>query len=400
MTRARQSVRVGAAVAIAVLAVIGAGAAWRKLMGPDSDRVWRDAEIDLRAGRWANARAGLKRLETLRRATPHDWMLRAQVSSAVGRDDEALDALCHIPDDNPAAAQARLMSGRIERQHHRLRHAEAAFRRAVELKPRMVEAHKELVYLFGMQLRRREVDAEFKALSRLTPLSHHDLFTWGLTHFTVWGPDIAGDLESFIQADRNDRYSRLALADLLLDTPGMESRVEQTLEPLPDSDPEATALRIELKLNHGRISDAIALLEEAPAGHPRLARIRGRVALMRGDHAAAIRHFRHALSEEPYDRVSLSELGKALLLEGDGATAQSYLTRVKRLDDVYNLINRVSRPNQENQAPDLTQLGRACEAAGLRDEARGWYMLAISRQPLDSEAQQALHRLRDVTTRW
>jgi tetratricopeptide (TPR) repeat protein len=262
-----------------------------------------------------------------------------------------------------------------------------------------VEAHKELVYLFGMQLRRREVDAEFKALSRLTPLSHHDLFTWGLTHFTVWGPDIAGDLESFIHADPEDRFSRLALAELLLDAPEMESRVERTLEPLPPSDPEATALRIELKLNHGRIDEAMAMLRNAPEGHPRLARIRGQVALIRGDSAAAIRHFQDALSEEPYDRVSLSELGKALLLKGEKAAALGYLSRVRRLDEVYNLINRVSKPNSENQAPDLTQLGLACEAAGLRDEARGWYMLAISRHPLNSEAQRALHRLRDVTTR-
>jgi hypothetical protein len=57
------------------------------------------------------------------------------------------------------------------------------------------------------------------------------------------------------------------------------------------------------------------------------------------------------------------------------------------------LINQVRKPSQENQAPDLTQLGRTCEAASLLDEARGWYVLAISRDPLDAEAQQSLRRL-------
>ena len=57
---------------------------------------------------------------------------------------------------------------------------------------------------------------------------------------------------------------------------------------------------------------------------------------------------------------------------------------------MYNLINRVRKPSEENQAPDLTQLGRTCEAAGLLDEARGWYLLAIGRDPLDAESQQAL----------
>jgi tetratricopeptide (TPR) repeat protein len=244
-----------------------------------------------------------------------------------------------------------------------------------------------------MQGRRHEVDAEFKSLSRLTALNHHDLFTWGLVHFTDWGPDIAADLELFIKADPDDRHSRLALANLVVDIPGLESQVERALAPLADDDAEASALRIKLKLNLGRIDEAMALLDQSPAGHPELARLRGRVAIMRGDHAAATHHFQEALSKEPYDRVSLTELGKALLLSGDKAAAQGYLTRARRLDDVYNLINQVRKPSQENQAPDLTQLGRTCEAASLLDEARGWYVLAISRDPLDAEAQQALRRL-------
>jgi tetratricopeptide (TPR) repeat protein len=398
MKRVRRLVYLEVAAGIAALAVTATGAAWRGLKPVMPDDVWRKAELDLRAGRWASARAGLDRLARLRRPTPEDWMLRAQLASALALHDQSLDALAHIGDTHSLAAQARLMAGRIERQRHRLRYAEAAFRRAIELQPRMVEAHKELIYLFGMQLRRHEIDAEFKALGRLTPLSHHDLFTWGLTHFADWGPDVAGDLESFIAADPIDRQSRLALAELLLDAPDAESQVERALEPLPPSDLEATALLIELRLNHGRIDLAMAMLESVKASHPSIARIRGRVALLRGDRGAAIAAFKGALSNEPYDRVSLSELGKALTLQGDISAAREYLARAKRLDDVYNLINRVSRSDQENQRHDLTRLGRACEAAGLSEEARGWYMLAISRQPLDTEAQQALRRLRGATT--
>jgi tetratricopeptide (TPR) repeat protein len=392
-SRPRMAVLRRIILATGVLAALGAATKWRSLVRPDPERIWREAEANIQAGRSGQALSGLRLLESLRAATPEDWLLRAQVLSALGRDNESLEALHHVPDDHPLAAQAWFMSGRLERQNHRLRRAEAAFRRAIELEPGLVKARKELVYLFGMQLRRREVDAEFKALSRLTPLSHHDLFTWGLTHFTVWGPDIADDLESFIKADPGDRFSRLALATLLVDAPDMESRVERTLEPLSHTDLEATALRIELKLNHGHIDEAIAMLKSAPGGRTGLARLRGRVALMSGDHAAAIHHFQGALSEEPYDRVSLTELGKALLLSGDKTAAQGYLTRARRLDDVYNLINQVRKPSQENQAPDLTQLGRMCEAASLLDEARGWYVLAISRDPLDAEAQQALRRL-------
>jgi tetratricopeptide (TPR) repeat protein len=391
--RARRPIRLGVSLAIAVPAFLGAAAAWRTWSRPDPDRVWREAEADLRAGRWVRARAGLHQLERLRAATPEDWLLRAQVANAAGDDDAALAALGHVPEDHPLAAQAAFIAGRIERSHHRIRRAEAAYRQALARDPGLIPAHKELIYILGMQLRRREVDAEFQALARLTPLTHHDLYTWGLTHFIVWGPDIAEDLEAFIRADPDDRYSRLALATLLVDQPGMATQAERALEPLPRDDLDAMALRVELKLNQGRVDEALAMLRTAPERNAHLARLRGRVALMRGDHAAAIRQFQEALSDEPYDRVSSAELGKALRLGGDPSAAAGYLARAQGLDEVYNRITRISRPDRANQPSDLLQLGRACEAAGLRDEARGWYSLAIDRNPLDAEAQQALYRL-------
>src|SRR5262249_57787702 len=124
--------------------------------------------------------------------------------------------------------------------------------KALAINPRFVEARRELIYVLGMQLRRREVDAEFKLLARLKPLTHRELYVWGLTHFNSLRSPGAGDasdhLQAFIAADPEDRSSRLALAATLLTSPEMENVVEQTLAPLPASDPEAIALRVELKL--------------------------------------------------------------------------------------------------------------------------------------------------------
>ncbi len=385
--------RVRLSLSIAVSALIGA-AAWWSWPRLDPDRVWREAQADIEAGRWARARAGLRRLEPLRAATPYDWVLRARVATAAGEDDEALDALRYVPDSHPLAAQAAFMAGRIELAHQRARRAEAAYRRAIARDPGMIAAHKELIYIFGMQFRRQEVDAEFKALARLAPLTHHELLTWGFTHFGVGGPDIEKRLEAFIQADPDDRYSRLALASSLVRFPTMEAKVERALAPLPQNDPDALALRIELKLNHGRVDEALEMLREAPEHNAHLARLRGRFALMRGDRAAAVRYFQDALSDEPFDRASLSELGRALRFRGDKSAAQGYLARAQSLDALYNGIHRTSNPDRENQPADLLQLGGACEAAGLRDEARGWYSLAIDRNPMDTAAQQALYRLR------
>ena len=83
------------------------------------------------------------------------------------------------------------------------------------------------------------------------------------------------------------------------------------------------------------------------------------------------------------------------MLAGERQAAERYLVQAKRLDDVSgNLINRVRRPDAENQATDRHSASQTCEAAGLQLEARGWYLLAIERDLLDAAAQRAL--LRDV----
>jgi tetratricopeptide (TPR) repeat protein len=380
---------------ILVLAiVVGVGAGWFVLRRqPDPDRLWADAERAFLAGDRDRTRIALKILERLRPRTGLDRMLEAQLATADGRLDDALGAIGRIADDHPIAAQAHLLAGRIERQRHCLRKAEVAFRHALAIKPGLIEAHNELIYILGIQSRRREVDAEFRALSRLTPLSHHDLFTWALTHFSHWNPDIVEDLDGFIRADPQDRYSRLAVAELLLESPERESYIANILEPLPDSDPDALALRINLAFNMGRFEDAERRLASAPAGHPRISRIRGELALRRRDLDGAIRHFREALGAEPYDRVSPMQLAQALRLKGETDAAEAYVERVRRLNRVYNLIVRVRSPKHENQVSDLTDLGKACEEAGLIDEARGWYRRAIAENPLDGTAQQGLHRL-------
>jgi tetratricopeptide (TPR) repeat protein len=381
--------------AIFILVVTcGVGAAWLAARGrTDPDRLWAEAERAFLAGRWDRTRDLLKALGRARPRAPLDWLLEAQLATAEGHFDQALAALARIPDEHPIAGQAHLLAGRIERQRRRLRKAEAAFRRAIAVKPGLIEAHKELIYILGVQSRRREVDAEFHQLARLTRLTHHDLFTWALTHFTHWNPDIVADLDGFIRADPEDRYSRLAVVELLLERPGVESYIETILAPLPKSDPDALALRINLAFNLGRIDQAEALLASAPSNHPRIARIRGEIALRRRDLDAAIRHFRAALSGEPYDRVSPMQLAQALRLKGDQAGAEVYLDRVRRLNRIYNLIIRVRSPRRENQVSDLAELGRSCEEAGLTEEAKGWYTLAITMNPLDSSAQQALYRL-------
>ena len=292
---------------------------------PDPDRIWREAEASIQAGRCRQAlrgaaaagiapvtrrrKTGFSAAQVCQRPGPRRRSPgRARVTSTT------TTLWRRRPGSWPGGSSVKITgSGR----------AEAAFRRAIELDPGLVKAHKELVYLFGMQLRRREVDAEFKALSRLTALSHHDLFTWGLTHFTVWGPDIADDLESFIKADPLTDTAGWRWPTCSWTHPkwraGSSERSSPCRTPTSRQQPYASSSSSTTgaltrpwpcSRTHRR---AIPSLPGSAAGSPSCAAII----------AAAIHHFQDALSDEPYDRVSLSELGKALLLKGDKTAAEA-----------------------------------------------------------------------------
>jgi tetratricopeptide (TPR) repeat protein len=386
------------ALFVAALAAASA-AAWYLAPRADPAQVVDQAEASIQAQQWEAAKACVRRLERIRTPTPADRVLRARVAVGFGDDDAALEELRRIADDPELSPRALYMTGLIERRRNRLRYAEAAYRKAVERDPAVLQARRELIFILGMQSRRRELDGAFKAMAGITTLSHYDLYIWCLTHFVSWGPDSAEELQPFLTADPDDRQTRLAMARLLLGKPGQEQRIEETLAPLPQDDAEVQAIRIEGELNRGRVEEATRLIATTRADDPRLARLRGRIAMRRGDRDTAVREFRRALSDEPYDRVSNSELGKALLLQGHRDEAERHLARSRHLDELYNLVTRIGKPGQgPPPVEDFHRLAQVCESAGLPDEARGWYTLAISQDPLDPIAQQGLHRLGPTPT--
>ena len=168
--------------------------------------------------------------------TPLDYMLQGQVEIAHGRADEAIAKLMRIPDDHPAAAQARLLAGQIELRRHRARFAEQYLRQAILLDPKLVQAHKELIYILGFQLRRPDLNAEFLALSQLTDLTFDNVFHWCLMRTALWEPSTAlTELLSFVEADPEDRWSRLAIADNYR-RQGLLDDADAIIAPLPDSD--------------------------------------------------------------------------------------------------------------------------------------------------------------------
>src|SRR5205823_8892957 len=122
------------------------------------------AQADLQGGRFERVEAAVARLARRREPTPRDWLLRAQLAVARSRTEAALADLARVPDHHYMAAQARLMAGQLELRRDRFRFAEEAFHAALRLDPGLIQAHRELIYIYGLQLRRPELNAEFHAL--------------------------------------------------------------------------------------------------------------------------------------------------------------------------------------------------------------------------------------------
>ena len=73
--------------------------------------------------------------------------------------------------------------------------------------------------------------------------------------------------------------------------------------------------------------------------------------------------------------------------------ARPYLEAARRHDDLWALVARAATTEGENDPQLPRQLGMACAAIGRNLEARAWLRLAVRRDPLDTESQQALFQL-------
>ncbi|MDR3636274.1 MAG: tetratricopeptide repeat protein [Isosphaeraceae bacterium] len=364
---------------------------WRQ---EDPQKLWDQGEADLTAGRFAAAEAVIQRLAKLRAPTPHDQMLRAQVSLARERPAEALQALSLIPDSSAVAPQARLLAGQIELRRGRLASAEKQLNEAVRIEPKLVQAHRELIYIYGMLLRRQPLNREFRTLSELTPLTFDNMFHWTLTRSTVWEPrELRSDLERFLKAEPTDRSSRLALAECLRRL-GQRDEADATLAPVPDSEPEARAIRVRLALDRGDDLRAEALLKEGPQNVSELAQLRGKLALARGDTEAALREFQRAYAAEPDNRDTLSGLAGAYKRLGRDEEAAPFLKAVRAQDVLASLMTRAAIKGASDDLKLIAELGAVNETLGRLHEARGWYQLVIARDPLNTEAQHAIFRIK------
>jgi tetratricopeptide (TPR) repeat protein len=384
--------------ALAGLAILGlagalvAAGVWGK---PSPAQLAAEARQAVKRKDWSRAGSLLDRLSQRRPPTTDDVVLRAEVELGQGHADEAIRLLTGIPEADPVAANARMIAGQIEKTRGRARFAEALLLEATRLDPKLVPARRELIILYALQARRPDINAQYRALAELEPLTFEDVLLWTVSLEDIWINDtIRSDLERFLAADPEDRWSRLALAAVLLHA-GELDEAEAVLRPLPDSDLDSRVMRARLALRRTQLDRARDLIDQGPADHAGLALLRGQFAIRMNDPVTAARQFHIALRLDPTDREAVHGLALVLQRSGQEEEAAALQKQAEQWRGMTSMLQRAQAPEGRHDRALMRQLGETCEALGQLAQARAWYRLALALDPLDPSVQQSLYRLRE-----
>jgi tetratricopeptide (TPR) repeat protein len=365
----------------------------------DPERLWQSTQADSRAQQFERAYAGMKRLRDLRPPTEDDCLTLARLAMSTGRTEEALAEFARVSDGHPTAALARLWEGQLELRIHRARDAESSVKRALAIDPSLVEARRLLVYLYGIQRRCDDLSAQFATLAERDFITFDQMSVWCLIGIAPWHPqEILPVLAAFVQADPDDRASRLALAEAF-GSLGEHENVEGVLKHLPATDPDARAILARIAHDRGDAEAVESLLAHGSDDHPILQYYRGQLAIRHRDLPAVLGHFRKWTAADPHDRNRLYMLGDALVKSGKYVEGEIYLQAARDHQALYELIERASSEAGRQDLDLLKELGAAYERVGLIPQAKAWYKLALVRDPADAGVQGALYHLGTAAAR-
>ena len=333
---------------------------------PTPELVRAGMHADLRAGQNGRCAAALAWLEERDRLIAADWMVRGGLEQLDGRSDAAIAALGHVDDRDPLSAQAHLMSGLVELERYRARPAEAALLKALARDPGQKSARLELIRLYSRQQRFAELDRQFDELAERNLLDFEYVRFWFMTRNAPWeAKEDIEILQHMVKSDPEDRWSRVALAEGLRRL-ARPDEARKILEPLPSTDADGRAVRAWLAIDRGDLECAEELAALGPPDHPRLAQLRGQLALKRDDAQVAVRYFQQAYAAAPDDRVTLAGLATALKLNGQSAAAEPFLAQIRRFDELAPLVGRITAADAASDGDLHRRLGSICEAIGRR----------------------------------
>ncbi|MFO0890295.1 MAG: tetratricopeptide repeat protein [Isosphaeraceae bacterium] len=361
--------------------------------GRDNSLTATDVQEAMARKDWPRAQRLLDRLTQIGLPDRDLVALKAELELGRGQPERAIQILLAVPDSEPHAAACRQVAGQIERRRDRLRPAEAHFLDALRLNGRLLPARRELILIYGMQARRRELNEQFRALGDIEPLKYDDVLLWTASLEDIWNNDtIEGDLRRYLAADPDDQASRRALATVLLRAGRLEEAAPH-VERLPEGDVEGSLLKAQLAMSRGDLDQVRSLAAGGPRKHVGFAKLRGMLAARSGALDDAIEEYRAALALDPTDREANQGLSLALRQAGKRQEADALAKKADLWRSLSGLLVKARGPQGRQDRELLRQLGETCKSLGRDAEAVAWFRLVLVLDPLDEAAQRAIYRL-------
>jgi tetratricopeptide (TPR) repeat protein len=339
-------------------------------------------------------------------------MLMAQV--ALDRDEQkpqlALDHLARInARDRATQAIVMLNKGKAYSALGWNDRAEAAWKNALEVEPRVPEAGWNLLSLYYVEGRRAEAHQLGMAL-RVTepdPRDRAQLLLELVRHDAQpLGPDsLMLTLEPLVRKCPRDLRMAIGLGLALV----RNSRIDEGLSSLrglverfadnPDAR-DALFLGLDEAGKFDDLASEMGRLPPAVASEPRYDRYRGIIAQYQQNWPVAVEEYWRAWRRDPSDFRTLYRLSRVIRLAGRLAEADSLDRQVRSAQDakdqilpLYEEANAIKTLGIAPH-PDLYhRLADLRERMGRDDEALAWHRMVLEYQPDDEESKKAIDRL-------
>jgi tetratricopeptide (TPR) repeat protein len=327
--------------------------------------------------------------------------VRVQAALQSGNREVALRALATVPESSPLAENAHFWRGRILKELYRPAAAIAELRACLRLNPGRIEAHRELILIFGIERRAGDQEAQLWLLHDRAGGAIEALRI--LAQSTVIIPpgalaenaDEGTVLRRCLETTPDDPWLPAPLAYFLRNR-GRVDEARALLQPWLHSARTQPEIRVEdlaCLLDDGDVEAAREWLERPVESLEEF----GRYWLLRGDWLRmsdrsqdALESYREAVRREPRDPEIRYRLAGALRTAGLVREADAALDHHRKLVALSLLAARIAET-----APDaslLAQAGQLCNELGRAREARAWYAAALRVDPAHAEARAFLAR--------
>lgn len=372
--------------------------------GPSLAIQLRRATEDLKRGNLDGARKNLAVVLVQEPGHPEALVYWGEMERQSGDPDAAVAAWEKIPDSSgSSASKARYLMATLMLERHRARDAERLFRRSIDLGPRYLPPHEQLLNLFVMQMRADAIRAELSAIEKLRPLTVREMLLDVVADRRVLDAKRGSEnVSPFVDADPADLHSRIALARYWTELSRTNEAIgllDQPLPDLPEAD-EARALLAQLRAEAGDVPAARKLFDADPPGDESPAPVWfafGRVLELSGDTASAAAAYAAAVRKRPTDGPICYRLGQMLQRLGRRDDAEAQLERAQLLEALYAEAQLFGRSLAAKRPPAAlsVQMIRVADASarlGQAEDSAAWYRRALEFDPGNIAARVGLRR--------